>query len=144
MRIAAVNSQHTRTGGAETYLDTVIPALAAAKHQIASYSEFDAEPGVPLIRLPKGAPLWCASEMGTRQALAAVEQWRPDVIYMHGMYLRSVAPVIDIRRPYCSLTAITSPVSAATRCSPRLARSPAHATSDCDASFISILIDAAG
>ena len=74
----------------------MIPALAAANHRIAFYSEFDAEPGVPLIRLPKGAPLWCASEMGTRQALAAVEQCRPDVIYMHGMYLQSAAPVIDI------------------------------------------------
>ncbi len=96
MRIAAVNSQHTRMGGAETYLDTVIPALAAASHQIAFYSEFDAPPGVPLIRLPEGAPLWCAGEMGPRQALAALEQWRPDVIYVHGMYLQSAAPVVDI------------------------------------------------
>jgi len=96
MRIAAVNSHHARIGGAETYLDTVIPALAAADHQIAFYSEFDAPPGAPLIRLPDRAPLWCASEMGTRQALAALEQWRPDVIYVHGMYLQSAAPVVEI------------------------------------------------
>jgi glycosyltransferase involved in cell wall biosynthesis len=96
MRIAAVNSHHARIGGAETYLDTVIPALAAADHQIAFYSEFDASPGAPLIRLPDRAPLWCASEMGGRQALAALEQWRPDVIYVHGMYLQSAAPVVEI------------------------------------------------
>jgi glycosyltransferase involved in cell wall biosynthesis len=96
MRIAAVNSHHARIGGAETYLDTVIPALAAADHQIAFYSEFDAPPGAPLIRLPDRAPLWCASAMGTRQALAALEQWRPDVIYVHGMYLQSAAPVVEI------------------------------------------------
>jgi glycosyltransferase involved in cell wall biosynthesis len=34
--------------------------------------------------------------MGTRQALAALEQWRPDVIYVHGMYLQSAAPVVEI------------------------------------------------
>jgi glycosyltransferase involved in cell wall biosynthesis len=96
MRIAAVNSHHARIGGAETYLDTVIPALAAASHQIAFYSEFNAPPGVPLIRLPKGAPLWCASETGARPALAALEQWRPDVIYVHGMYLQSAARAAEI------------------------------------------------
>lgn len=96
MRIAAVNSHHARIGGAETYLDTVIPALAAADHQIAFYSEFDAPPGAPLIRLPDRAPLWCASAMGARQALTALEQWRPDVIYVHGMYLQSAAPVVEI------------------------------------------------
>jgi glycosyltransferase involved in cell wall biosynthesis len=74
----------------------VIPALAAADHQIAFYSEFDAPPSAPLIRLPDRAPLWCASELGARQALAALEQWRPDVIYVHGMYLRSAAPVVEI------------------------------------------------
>jgi glycosyltransferase involved in cell wall biosynthesis len=83
-------------GGAETYLDTVIPALAAANQQIAFYSEFDARSGIPLIRLPEGAPLWCGSEMGARQALAAIEQWRPDVIYVHGMYLQSASRVADI------------------------------------------------
>ena len=96
MRIAAVNSQYTRMGGAETYLDTVIPALGAANHQIAFYSEFDAPPGVPLIRLPDRAPVWCASEMGARQALAALEQWRPDVIYVQGMNLQSAARVAEI------------------------------------------------
>jgi glycosyltransferase involved in cell wall biosynthesis len=96
MRIAAVNSHHAWIGGAETYLDTVIPALAAANHQIAFYSEFDAPPGVPLIRLPARAPVWCASEIGARQALAALEQWRPDVIYVQGMNLQSAARVAEI------------------------------------------------
>ncbi len=96
MRIAAVNSHHARIGGAETYLDTVIPALAAASHQIAFYSEFEAPPGAPLIRLPDRAPVWCASEMGARQALAALKQWRPDVIYVHGINLPSAVRIAEI------------------------------------------------
>jgi glycosyltransferase involved in cell wall biosynthesis len=96
MRIAAVNSRPALIGGAETYLDTVIRALDAASHEIAFYSELDAPPGAPLIRLPDRTPLWCASEMGACQALAALEQWRPDVIYVHGINLPSAARIAEI------------------------------------------------
>ncbi len=96
MKIAAVNLNRAKVGGAETYLDTVIPALAAAGHQIAFFSELEAPPGAPRIRLPERAPAWCASEMGARQALAALAQWRPEVIYVHGMSLPSAARIIEI------------------------------------------------
>jgi glycosyltransferase involved in cell wall biosynthesis len=85
MRIAVVNSHHARVGGAETYLDTVIPALAAADHQIALLSELDSPASLPRIRLPASAPAWCAAEMGMPEALAALASWRPDIIYVHGM-----------------------------------------------------------
>lgn len=85
MRIAVVNTHHAHVGGAETYLDTVIPALAAAGHRIALLSELDSASNLPRIRLPATAPAWCASEMGMPRALAALANWRPDVIYVHGM-----------------------------------------------------------
>jgi glycosyltransferase involved in cell wall biosynthesis len=85
MRIAVVNSHHARIGGAETYLDALIPALDAAGHRIALLSELDSPPSLPRIRLPAIAPAWCASEIGWPQALAALESWRPDVVYVHGM-----------------------------------------------------------
>ena len=85
MRIAIVNTHHARVGGVETYLDAVIPALDAAGHQIALLSELDSPPSLPRIRLPGGAPAWCASEMGSAAALDVLAGWRPDVIYVHGM-----------------------------------------------------------
>lgn len=85
MKIAVVNTHHARVGGAESYLDTVLPALDAAGHQIAFLSELDSPPGARRIRLPATAPAWCASEMGWPRALAALETWRPEVIYVHGM-----------------------------------------------------------
>jgi glycosyltransferase involved in cell wall biosynthesis len=85
MRIAIANSHHSRVGGAESYLDAVIPGLAEAGHQIAFFSELDSPPSVQRIRLPATAPAWCASEMGWRQAFAALESWRPDVIFVHSM-----------------------------------------------------------
>lgn len=85
MKIAMANAHRARIGGAETYLDTVIPALAAAGHQIAFFSELDSPPGVQQIRLPADAPAWCASEMGMSRAFAALDGWHPDVTYVHGM-----------------------------------------------------------
>jgi glycosyltransferase involved in cell wall biosynthesis len=85
MRIAVVSSHHARVGGAETYLDTVIPALAAAGHQIAFLSELESPQAQPRIRLPATAPAWSASEIGWPQALAALKSWRPEIIYVHGM-----------------------------------------------------------
>jgi glycosyltransferase involved in cell wall biosynthesis len=97
VRIAAVNSHRALIGGAETYLDTVIPALAAAGHQIAFFSESGSSPSSQRIRLPESAPAWCASEMGLPQALAALEGWRSDIIYVHGMNdLQAAARMIQI------------------------------------------------
>jgi glycosyltransferase involved in cell wall biosynthesis len=97
VRIAAVNSYRALVGGAETYLDTVIPALAASGHQIAFFSELGSSPSAQRIRLPECAPAWCASEMGSPQALAALEGWRPDVIYVHGMAdLSTAARIVEI------------------------------------------------
>src|ERR1700730_17680774 len=97
MRIAAVNSNRTLVGGAETYLDTVLPALAAAGHQIAFFSELGSSPSAQRIRLPECAPAWCASEMGLPHALAALESWRPDIIYVHAMDdLPTAARIVEI------------------------------------------------
>jgi glycosyltransferase involved in cell wall biosynthesis len=97
MRIAVANSHLARVGGAETYLDTVIPALDAGGHQIAFLSELDSPPSVTRIYLPATAPAWCASATGWPQALAALASWRPDVIYVHGMNdLPAAARLVEI------------------------------------------------
>ncbi len=97
MRIAAVNSHHARIGGIETYLDTLLPALADVGHQIAFLSELKAPCGAQRIRLPERAPFWCASEAGLPQAVAALEDWRPDIVYVHGMSdLPTAARIMEI------------------------------------------------
>lgn len=85
MRIALVNLNRARVGGAETYLETVLPALAALGHEVALWCETDAPAGAPQIRLPERAPAWCAGESRLAPALAALQAWRPDVIYVHSV-----------------------------------------------------------
>src|SRR2546422_1813290 len=83
MRIAVVNWSRRRVGGIETYLNTVLPELHRAGHEIAFWHELDVPLDREEIRLPEGAPSWCVAEMGVARSLYALRAWQPDVIYSH-------------------------------------------------------------
>jgi glycosyltransferase involved in cell wall biosynthesis len=83
MRIAVVNWSRRRVGGVETYLNTVIPELARAGHEIGFWHEVDEPAERGQIALPDEASAWCAAEMGIEAALSALRSWRPNVIYAH-------------------------------------------------------------
>jgi glycosyltransferase involved in cell wall biosynthesis len=85
MRIAFVNSHRSRIGGAETYLDTVMPALDAAGHRVSFLYMLSPAPGEQLIRLPLGIEHWCAAETGWERTIAALIKWRADIVYVHAM-----------------------------------------------------------
>jgi glycosyltransferase involved in cell wall biosynthesis len=83
MRIAVVNWSKRRVGGVETYLNTIIPELSRAGHEIAFWYEVDEPLEREQISLPDDAPGWCVAAMGAERALSALKDWRPDVIYTH-------------------------------------------------------------
>ena len=83
MRIAVVNWSKRRVGGVETYLNTIIPELSRAGHEIAFWHEVDEPVERAQIEMTNDTPTWCAAEMGAEQALAALDDWQPDVIYTH-------------------------------------------------------------
>jgi glycosyltransferase involved in cell wall biosynthesis len=83
MRIAIINWSNRRVGGVETYLNTIIPELSRAGNEIAFCSEVDEPAERVRIELPDGAPAWCVAAMGAEEALTALRDWRPDVIYSH-------------------------------------------------------------
>lgn len=70
-------------GGVETYLNTIIPELSRAGHELAFWSEVDLPLERAEIELPAGASAWCVAEMGAELALSALRDWRPDLIYSH-------------------------------------------------------------
>lgn len=85
MRIAIVSTNRRKVGGVETYLEAVIRGLGGAGHETAFLCEWDASDGRQPIRLPEDSPLWCISEMGSQRAQRAMREWRPDLIYAHGL-----------------------------------------------------------
>ncbi|HSS20309.1 MAG TPA: glycosyltransferase family 4 protein [Pyrinomonadaceae bacterium] len=83
MRIAVVNWSRRRAGGVETYLNTIIPELARAGHDVAFWSELDEPADRALIEIPTTAAAWCLEEIGLERGLEVLREWQPDVIYAH-------------------------------------------------------------
>lgn len=107
MRIA-IAYQHWRIlGGIETHLSIVIPALIERGHEVAFLHESDGPVDRPLILSSTTLPAWSVSTLGQAAALAALRNWRPQVIYGHGLQdpdleagLLDVAPVIFFAHAY--------------------------------------------
>lgn len=85
MRIALVNVDRRICGGVESYLSRLVPALVARGHQLALLVERDSGGGRPAIPLPAQVPAWCVAELGRRRSLAALADFRPDVVFAHGL-----------------------------------------------------------
>jgi glycosyltransferase involved in cell wall biosynthesis len=85
MRIAIVTHSARMAGGVESYLDAVIPMLEAAGHRISLLCEADAPSTARSISRAVDAPVWCVAELGARLALESLRQWRPEVVYSHGL-----------------------------------------------------------
>ena len=85
MRIAVVNWSRRLVGGIESYLDSVIPSLIQARHEVKFWHEVD----VPVDRDPLArgvdVPTVCVADVGQATAVAGLRAWRPDVVYVHGL-----------------------------------------------------------
>jgi glycosyltransferase involved in cell wall biosynthesis len=107
MRIAMVTWSRRRVGGVETYLSAVVPALAAAGHEIAFWCEVDRPVDRDPIPLPAGSPVICAETRGVDAAAAELRAWRPDLLYAHGLRdsaierrLLDIAPAVFLAHNY--------------------------------------------
>ena len=84
MRIATVNWTRRTAGGAETTMALSLGPMAGAGHHLALWYEIDRPSDRPILQLPEG-PAWCAEELGRERAVAALRDWKPDVLYVHGL-----------------------------------------------------------
>jgi glycosyltransferase involved in cell wall biosynthesis len=85
VRIAITNWSRRKVGGAEIYLNGIIPGLVGAGHTVGFWHEVDLPANREQIGLPDHVPAWCVSDLGRESALAELRQWHPDVIYAHGL-----------------------------------------------------------
>jgi glycosyltransferase involved in cell wall biosynthesis len=85
MRIAIANWSRQCVGGAETYLQILVPELHRNGHEVAFLSEQDPPAEGEKITLPEGAKAWSVSHLGGDRALAELESWKPDLVYSHGL-----------------------------------------------------------
>ena len=83
MRILVCNTFGRLLGGVESYLDRLIPALAESRHEVGMLFEHDLPAAHPRLTIP--GHVWLVSEVGTAQALRGLREWRPDLIFTHGI-----------------------------------------------------------
>ncbi len=107
MRIAIAYSRRTKVGGIETYLDNLLPEFGHLGHSLAFFHEIDGASEREQIALPYCSPTWCVDELGADQALAKLSDWRPDLIYAHGLaepelerQLLEIAPAVFFAHGY--------------------------------------------
>lgn len=86
MRILIVNSHLGLVGGAEKYLQTIMPALAERGHTLGIAYEYARDPQSEAIdRNITGIATWSLAETGWAEVSRAVRNWKPDVVYSHGV-----------------------------------------------------------
>ena len=107
MRIIVANCNRRREGGVETYVDTIISALAQEGHDVGFCHEIDRGPERLRICVPDGAVSWCAEELGVERTVAAVREWKPDLIFSHHLVgielerrLLELAPAVFFAHAY--------------------------------------------
>ena len=85
MRIAIVTWNRRRLGGAEEYIARIIPHLESAGHELAFWHSVDEPKAVSQISLPDGVKTWCATDLGDENAIAALREWAPEIVFAHGL-----------------------------------------------------------
>ena len=85
MRIAIVHFSQCKVAGAESYLEGILPALMERGHDLGFWHETNEPEGCPNMDLPLGIARWSMPEMGASRALAELQEWRPDVLYVHSI-----------------------------------------------------------
>jgi glycosyltransferase involved in cell wall biosynthesis len=85
MRIAIVTWSRRRLGGAEEYIARIVPDLVKAGHDLAFWHSVDEPTTVGQIPLPAELTTWCATDLGQQKAIAAFREWRPEIVFAHGL-----------------------------------------------------------
>jgi len=86
MRILIATTHRDLVGGVERYLQTLMPGIQNRGHEISLLHEYQTNGTADTIDAP-ARPLssWCLAELGENAALTRVAQWKPDIVYSHGL-----------------------------------------------------------
>lgn len=104
MRIVVSTWTRRRAGGVESYLAAVIPALLGQGHEVTLAFEVDAPAErEPIARIPGVRE----RSLADPEALGAIAEWAPDVIFNHGLEdpelearLAAIAPSVYFAHAY--------------------------------------------
>jgi glycosyltransferase involved in cell wall biosynthesis len=85
LRVLLVTRHRALLGGVESHLRTLLPLLSARGFAPALAYEHESALGQARIDEGLSLPAWSLGGLGREGVLAAVEAWRPDCVYQHGV-----------------------------------------------------------
>lgn len=86
MRILIANLHRHLVGGVEKYLQLLVRGLLERGHSVGLLYEVPPDPKAETIDSEEmRLPVWCSANTGVQGAQHAVTEWRPDVVYSHGV-----------------------------------------------------------
>jgi glycosyltransferase involved in cell wall biosynthesis len=110
LRVAIANFSHRLVAGVETYLQQLAPELLRRDCEIGFFSEINSADTTPAIidsPMLRDVPIWCIADLGASCAFATLRDWRPDLIYVHGILdidveaqLLAIAPAVFFAHAY--------------------------------------------
>ena len=106
LRIAVATALRRKVGGTEHYLDAIIRDLVR-DHDVALWCDMDGPADRDPIAADVAITRWTVSDVGLERALAELEVWKPDLLYVHDPSspaveerLLAVAPAVLFRHNY--------------------------------------------
>lgn len=108
MKIAIPTRYAHAVGGVETYLECILPALAASGHDVKVWHELDTVAGSRGV-VPAGVPVGRLgpSRDAIERGLADIAAWKPDVVFSQGIAavdaerrLQAAAPMVVLLHAY--------------------------------------------
>lgn len=72
-------------GGTGTYLRAIIPYLQGIGHDVSLWHELDSPHDYDTLVTDAATPVWNVDSLGLDRALGALECWKPDILYAHGL-----------------------------------------------------------
>ncbi len=84
-KIAVASRFLQRIGGVETYLTTALPELARKGYELLLFVDSESVSDDTIhSRLPD-CPVLISSQIGAEESLRRLNDWRPDIVYLHGL-----------------------------------------------------------
>src|SRR5262249_62106862 len=109
MRILIATSNRNLVGGIESYLKELIPGLLYRGHQVALLYENQFDPKVESIDPPEAhLSVWRPSELGVETVLRSLGEWKPGIVYAHGLDASSLESELLSRYRQCCTPTITT------------------------------------
>jgi glycosyltransferase involved in cell wall biosynthesis len=86
MRVAVASWTARHAGGIESYLAAVMPAMCRAGLDVSFFHEVEEPPQRARIDMPAGVPVFSGASAGVDNAIGQLSDWKPDVVYIHGLH----------------------------------------------------------